>query len=227
MRLVIVGCEYSGTTTLAHAINDWATETMGVGFRLIHDHFKQPDTNPHGPALTEDELAQFQALSARHREVMQRQNLYYHTSYTANSESKETSLVVGLHIDETIYGPLYFGYGGAGQIGDRHVIAKHIEQRIVQYTPETVLVHVKARSDIILQRMTQDPHARAVLRETDVEHVLARFEEEVRGSLLMNKITLDTSDATVAETVADFERKVHPFLTQEDLARILVNRSLK
>ena len=64
MRLVIVGCEYSGTTTLAHAINDWATETMGVGFRLIHDHFKQPDTNPHGPALTEDELAQVQALSA-------------------------------------------------------------------------------------------------------------------------------------------------------------------
>ena len=43
----------------------------------------------------------------------------------------------------------------------------------------------------------------------------------------MNKITLDTSDATVAETVADFERKVHPFLTQEDLARILVHRSLK
>ena len=75
--------------------------------------------------------------------------------------------------------------------------------------------------------MTQAPHASAVLRETDVEHVLARFEEEVRGSLLMNKITLDTSDATVAETVADFEQKVHPFLTQEDLARILVHRSLK
>ena len=225
MRLVIVGCEYSGTTTLAHAIDDWARETMGVGFRLIHDHFKQPDTKPHGPELTDDEVAQFQALSARHREVMQRQNLYYHTSYTAKSESKETSLVVGLHIDEAIYGPLYFGYGGAGQIGDRHVIAKHIEQRIVQYTPETVLVHVEARTDVIRQRMTQAPHARAVLQETDVEHVLTRFEEEVLRSLLVNKMTLDTSDSTVAETVADFEQKVQPFLTQEDLARILVRRN--
>ena len=223
MRLVIVGCEYSGTTTLAHAINDWARETMGVGFRLIHDHFKQPDTKPHGPELTDDELAQFQALSARHREVMQRQNLYYHTSYTAKSDM--TSLVVGLHIDEAIYGPLYFGYGSAGQMGDRQVIAKHIEQRIVQYTPETVLVHVKARPDIIRQRMTQAPHASAVLRETDIEHILTRFEEEVFGSLLMNKLTLDTSDSTVTETVADFEQKVQPFLTQEDLARILVHRN--
>ncbi len=222
MRLVIVGCEYSGTTTLAHAIDDWARETMGAGFRLIHDHFKQPDTKPHGPKLTDDELAQFQALSPRHREVMQRQNLYYHTSYPAKSDM--TSLVIGLHVDEAIYGPLYYGYGGAGQMGDRQVIAKHIEQRIVQYTPDTILLHVKARPEIIRQRMTEAPHARPVIQEPDVEHVLTRFEEEVLGSLLMNKLTLDTSDSTVAESVAEFAQKVQPFLTQEDLSRILLYR---
>jgi len=223
MRLVIVGCEYAGTTTLAHAIDDWARETMGTGFRLIHDHFKQPDTKPHGPELSGDELSQFRALSPRHREVMQRQNLYYHTSYPAKPDM--TSLLIGLHVDEAIYGPLYYGYGAPGQMGDRQVIAKHIEHRIVQYTPETILVHVKARPEVIRQRMEDSPHGNPVVKGTDVEHVLTRFEEEVFASLLMNKLTVDTSDSTVAESVAKFALKVRPFLTQEDLSRILLYRN--
>jgi len=46
MRLILIGCEYSGTTTLAHAINEWTKETMDKEFTLIHDHFKLPDTSP-------------------------------------------------------------------------------------------------------------------------------------------------------------------------------------
>ena len=54
MYLILAGCEYAGTTTLAHAINEWMQETMGTEFKLIHDHFKLPDTKPHGPDLTPD-----------------------------------------------------------------------------------------------------------------------------------------------------------------------------
>ena len=79
MRLILIGCEYSGTTTLAHAINEWTKETMDKEFTLIHDHFKLPDTKPHGPELTEEEIAQFDALSPRLTEVIMRHNLYYHT----------------------------------------------------------------------------------------------------------------------------------------------------
>ena len=79
MRLILIGCEYSGTTTLAHAINEWTKETMDKEFTLIHDHFKLPDTKPHGPELTDEEIAQFDALSPRLTEVIMRHNLYYHT----------------------------------------------------------------------------------------------------------------------------------------------------
>ena len=50
MRLVIAGCEYSGTSTLTFAIDDWLNETMGVRFPLIHDHWKLPDTSGHPQA---------------------------------------------------------------------------------------------------------------------------------------------------------------------------------
>ena len=41
MNLIIAGCEYSGTTTLANGIAEWARRTMG-GTQEIHDHFKIP-----------------------------------------------------------------------------------------------------------------------------------------------------------------------------------------
>ena len=42
MRLVIIGCEYSGTTTLATAICKWAEDIMGGKFEF-HDHWKFPN----------------------------------------------------------------------------------------------------------------------------------------------------------------------------------------
>ncbi len=47
MRVILVGCEYVGTTTLAHAIDDWLETNMGVRFSLIHDHWKIPHTSGH------------------------------------------------------------------------------------------------------------------------------------------------------------------------------------
>ena len=220
MRLLMIGCEYVGTTTLAYAIKDWAADTMGIDIRIVHDHFKIPDTQPHGSALTQDELRQFQSLSPRMTEVIQRHNIYYHTPQ-GPSEGHGSGITVGLHFDDMIYGPLYWGYGKKGQIGDRAVIAKHIEHSIMKWAPQTSLVLVKASPEVIARRMREAPHPYQVVQEKDIEHVLQRFEEESWASLLGNRITLDTSEATVEESVAEFADKLQPLLTPHDLERML------
>ena len=43
MRLILVGCEYAGTTTLAEEIVKWRDKVMGpptpLGIVTYHDHF--------------------------------------------------------------------------------------------------------------------------------------------------------------------------------------------
>ena len=60
MKLILAGCEYSGTTTIANALYDWAERALGANFRIIHDHWKIPHTSGHSPTdevhfLTEEE----------------------------------------------------------------------------------------------------------------------------------------------------------------------------
>ena len=117
MYLILIGCEYAGTTTLAHAINEWAQESLGTEFKLIHDHYKLPDTKPHGPELTPEDIAAFQQLSPRLTEVIQRHNLYYHTPWA--SGSNENFMGIGLYFEELVYATKYYGYGGRGQDGAR------------------------------------------------------------------------------------------------------------
>ena len=38
MKLILVGCEYAGKTTLANEIVKWIDKTLG-GARGFHDHF--------------------------------------------------------------------------------------------------------------------------------------------------------------------------------------------
>ena len=213
MRLLLVGCEYAGTTTLADAINEWAKREMGSGFRIIHDHFKLPDTQPHGPTLTDEEITQFRALSPRMVEVIQRHDLYYHTP--AESGKAGNALIIGLHFDEAVYAPLYYNYGQKGVMGDRQVIGRHLELRFMKHAPDTVLVHVKASPEVIRRRMKTSPHKYPLVQEKDVEHVLERFQEEVFNSLLSG-LTLDTSTATVEESIAEFAQSIQPRLTLED-----------
>ena len=48
---------------------------------------------------------------------------------------------------------------------------------------------------------------RGVVQDEDVEYILKRFEEEFEWSLIRNKIVLDTTAATVEETLAEFLAK--------------------
>ena len=111
MRLLLVGSEYAGARTLARALIEWSRETMdafaGVPDEyLIHDHFLMPKIS-HPPELTDEEHEQILRLSPRVKEMIQRHNILYHIPFTTSGAD---SMIIGLHIEDNVYGPLYFDY---------------------------------------------------------------------------------------------------------------------
>lgn len=224
MRIILIGCEYAGTTTLANAIHRRALGSMGANLGLIHDHWKIPHTVGHPSNLTDDERRQYLALTPAIKEAIQRHNLYYHTPYQSSETSD--SILVGYHIEDLIYSQIYYGYGGEGEAGDRLSHSKRIELRVMKFVPDTVLVLAKASPATIAKRMSENPHADSLVKEKDIELVLRRFDEEFRRSTISKKITLDTTSATVEQSVAEFARKIEPHLTIYDRLRILTHQKL-
>ena len=229
MHLVIIGCEYSGTTTLADGISEWAERAMGGKYHF-HDHWKVPHLR-HGLPVEEQE--QILALTPYLKESYQRFHLADHMQdgyYLLGAEdtgdlAEGNHLVVGMHIDEAVCSSLYYGYGGEGEFGDRVSYARHIEKRMVEMAPDTVLVLLTCAPDVIRKRMKADPHTNSLVQDGDVERVLGRFAEEYERSLINNKFTIDTSTATPEECGAEFLEKYEPFMTVPDRTRILVHQA--
>ncbi len=225
MRLFLVGCEYAGTTALANAIHQWGKARLGIDFGSIHDHWKIPHMIGHPPDLNAEEQEQVLALTPKIQEAFQRHNLYYHTPTKPDDGD---FIIIGHYIEDTIYAQLYYGYGQEGQAGDRIIHSKNIEQQVLKYTPQIVLIQVKAAPKVIAQRMREDPHPHSLVPPQDIEVVLRRFDEEYRRSSIPKKFTLDTSTATIEETLAEFVTKVEPYLTLTDRLRLLTPpKSLK
>ncbi len=178
---------------------------MSTRVRLIHEHFKIPHTVGHPAELTEEEQRQFLALSPSIKETVQRHNLYYHSSDPRPNTPDR--FVIGLHIEDAIYGTFYFGYGGPGEEGDRRAISEDIEQRIMTFAPETVLVLVKASAEVIAERLRREPRSNGVLKEKDIAYILGRFEEGYANSSLRRKIELDTSSSTAARRWTSSSRR--------------------
>ena len=219
MRLFLIGCEYSGTTTLAVGIHKWALEGMGADLGPIHDHWKIPDVVEHYPdSLSEEEHQHFLGLSTRLTESYMRHNLYYHTPH--ENAVEEDNLIIGYYIEDTIYARLYYNYGGPGQVGNREVHSKMIEEIVVNLAPQTVLVHVKAAPDVITQRMKDDPHPYPVVQEEDIERVSRLFDAAFHASKIPNKMEIDTGTATPEESLAQFVTQMQSFLTDYDRERM-------
>ena len=51
------------------------------------------------------------------------------------------------------------------------------------------------------------------------------FAEASERCLFRHKITLDTSSSSVEETMAEFEAKIEPHLSESDRSRILVHNN--
>ena len=225
MDLILAGCEHAGKTTLSHAIDRWGEETIG-GPWGAHDHFTFPLIH-HGE-LTEEEEALLLALTPRLKERFQAFQMEYHLQPSMwDKDVWPHMAAIGFHIEDAVYGPLYHGHGGEGEYAERSVYARHIEERLLALSPELVLVLIKASPEVIARRMKENPHRNAPLQEKDIDRVLEMFERQCAESLIENKITVDTSAATVEESLADFVRQVEPFITQADRLRVLVQKAKK
>ena len=216
MRLIIIGCEYAGTTTLSDNIGAWVERSMG-GHMPVHDHWKIPELS-HRPHTREENEA-FLALSPALQECFQRYHLEYHISESFYSLAHH--VLVGFHIDEAVYAPHYYGYGGPDQYSDRAWLARRIEGHILDIARDTVLVHLKASPAAIHERMQKEPREFGVVQDADVEYILQRFEEEYTRSFLRQKIQIDNTDLTPEQALARFVEEIQPHLTEADRARIL------
>ena len=84
----------------------------------------------------------------------------------------------------------------------------------MQFGSGTTLVHLRASPEVIRRRMDVDPHPRAVLQAKDVEYVLERFQAEYERAVYFNRIELDTSTASVEDTLAEWVEKMDPYWTK-------------
>ena len=227
MRLVITGCEYAGKTTLLKQITEWWSEATGIRYdRLIgHDHFtfygggSQMHPPPGMSDVPPEELERVKALGPVVKEQLQRYMIEYHLGIRW-TEFPDW-IMVGFHIEEAVYAPLYYGYGYPNQYGDREFFARHVDHLIMQHFPGTVLVLVKASPETIAERMRENPHSDNTIKEEDIELLLERFDEEYNKSIIYPKFILDTTDKTPEETLNEFVELMSPHLSQYDLLRMV------
>lgn len=242
MRLILVGCEYSGTSTLSYLIGKWAKEATGDQFGF-HDHWQIPHVShpdvPDGttrdemidaflagngidPSLTghtDEENEAFLAMSPKQQEAFQRYHMEYHIADTFYEDPHHNQ--IGFHINEAVYAPIYYGYGGPGEYADRSTFARRIEAEIMHKAPDTVLILVKASADAVKERMKANPHPFGLVKEGDVEKVQAAFEDHSEHSWLRHKFEIDTTNSTPEESLYEFAEKIEGHLIDTDRAKIM------
>ena len=201
MNIIMIGCEFAGKTTLADHIVEWCERNLG-GSSHFHDHFTIPSSELTGQASEE-----YKAAHPQIKEMLQRFMISYHVSESFYGNSDHN--LMGAHIEEAVYAPLYYGYGGKDSgaasrspEGQRTEMARHFEEEVLERAPEVVLVLVEASPEVIRERMRANvfPGAdtvaaqhrskpfgeptRGVVQQEDVELVVDKFREEFAASLI-------------------------------------------
>ena len=178
MRVIVVGCEYTGVTTLIEGLMDWGHE-RDINHHL-DDHFSIPDRQHLAP----EDKETMANLSPALKERFQRMQLVYHIRLMHRFDH---ILLGGFHIEEAIYGPLYYYPGG---------VVSEIRQYEEEMPKNAILVHLTTGAEVIQRRMEADPHEYSLIEKEDIPMLLNRFQEEFDASLIPNKIQIDTSDLT-------------------------------
>ena len=207
MRLILIGCEYTGKATLARNISRWMIEAMGVSLVRWHDHFVVPRLDGHTiiraegsddvigktehDLNTDEDEEQIMSLRPNVLEQLQRHNVWRHLH--PGLFQADDVLFVNFYYAEAVYAPLYYGYGEPGSFADRSERAREWDQELLPYAPDMVLAHVTADPASVAERMASRPRVRGILKERDIPFVLDRFHEEYEASLIGRKFTLDTS----------------------------------
>lgn len=211
MRLIVVGCEYTGKTTLVNGLMDWGHK-HGLHHHM-DDHFTIPDCQ----TLTEtsDREAMI-ALPNAIKERFQRFQVAYHVKLTHRYEH---ILLTGFYIEEVVYGGRYY-YPGSRVI-------ENPRRAETELPSDCILVHLTATPGAIVSRMEQNPHPYPVVPKEDVPEILDAFATEYRASWFRNKFEIDTSELSDTELVDTFLRLSVPHLTEKDLAfRVAVDNGI-
>ncbi len=231
MHLILIGCEWAGKRTLGVEISRWWTEQTGGEFHPppgihFHDHYTLPHVvhargHEGHKAISEGEIL---SLNPGLLEHFQRYQISYHFSRGFIEGPDHWN--IDWYYADAVFGPLYWGFGGHGEYADRRVMARHYDEEVMHFMPDAVLVLVKASPEAIRQRMAEgkspypDRHAATLFNAEDAELVLGRFQEEFDNSLIRNRFTIDTTEATLEESLQEFIAKVDPYLTAEDRRRM-------
>jgi hypothetical protein len=222
VRLIIVGNEYTGKTTLGRNIRQWMKDQMGDPTIMLHDHFMPHIGEGRRGITPEEEEAEFLKLKPFALEMYMRYMIHYHLGHHFYSDNDH--LVINWYYGDAVYAPMYFGFGGPDQYADRQRMARHHDAEVMSLAPDTVLVHLTASADAIRQRRRAEPRPTSPIRDEDIEQISDRFANEVAGTLIRRRITLDTTDSTPDETLKAFLIGMQPHLTTADRMRLLSHR---
>ena len=223
MRIILIGCEYAGKTTLAGSISRWWREHAG-GTADWHDHFVRPfleETGPEAEAEAQQVLQMRPALLEKYSRYM----LEYHLNHAFYQDNHH--LLVNWYYADAVYAPLYYGYGHPDVYGDRQKTARTLDEAVMRVAPDTVLVLLRASPDAIGKRLRKDRHAHGPLAEADIEAVLQRFEEEFERSRIRRKFALETTACSAQETLQQFMQEMEPHLGDRDQRALLVHAQLR
>ncbi len=202
MRLILVGMEYTGKSTLCQGLMDWGHEN-GIHHHL-DDHFSIPDCQM---LKSEKDQQVMKKLPEVLKERFQRFQIAYHVRLI---NKYEHILLGGFHIEESIYGPKYY-YPSLGRLAET---TRAWEEGLPS---DTILVHLTADRDVIVQRMKDDPHRYQVMPESDIEEMQEAFDIEYRRTWIKRKFVIDTSEMTPEGLLEVFLRESIPHLDTRDL----------
>jgi hypothetical protein len=217
VRLIVIGCEYVGKTTLTRQITGWMEQSLGRGEWGAygwHDHFVRPFGEGTGPEV-EEEIKHVMAMPPKLLEKYSRYMTQYHMA-DAFMILDTHHLLVNWYYADAVYAPLYYGYGGRDQYADRQEMARHYDAEVMKREPRTVLVHLKASAEVVRQRRAAAPHEWDILQDQDIETVLQRFQEEYIRAGLRRRFEIDTSSLSIEETFAEFLTKMEPHFSETD-----------
>ena len=232
MRVIIIGCEYVGKSTLAGQISRWMMRTMGLPSVRWHAHFVLPHLDRHilvpdigaETPIDREEVEAILQLPPFLKEQLLRYMIWRHV---CNDMYRATDdyLMVDFYYGEAVYAPLYYGYGGSDDtFSDRRRRAREWDAEVMMQAPDTVLVLLRTSANVVRRRMRLDSHAGSILKPDDVPIVLRRFEEEFADSQIERQFALDTTNSSADRTLQDFLRQMRPHFTDIDHLRIASNR---
>ena len=202
MRLVLIGTEYTGKTTLCQGLMDWGHEN-GIHHHL-DDHFSIPDCQM---LKSEEDQKIMTGLPDVLKERFQRFQIAYHVRLI---NKYEHILLGGFHIEESVFGPKYY-YPSIGRLVESSSAWE------AGMPEDTVLVHLTADKKVIAERMKADPHFYQVVPESDIEEMQAAFMDEYRKTWIMRKLTIDTTELSGDGLLETFLKESIPHLDTRDL----------